>query len=70
MPFEETLLRHQTKPNRDEFGEEDMRRWWRDKDYLTIIPQTILREDLSLEDAVELIYNDVVSSQAGKNSGT
>lgn len=47
-----------------------MRRWWRDKDYLTIIPQTILREDLSLEDAVELIYNDVVSSQAGKNSGT
>lgn len=26
LPFEETLLRHSTKPNRFDFGEEDMRR--------------------------------------------
>jgi predicted kinase len=31
LPFEETLRRHQTKPNRNEFGEEEMRRWWRER---------------------------------------
>ena len=29
LPFEETVLRHNTKPNRADFGEEDMRRWWK-----------------------------------------
>ena len=38
-----------------------MRRWWKEKDYLENIPQTILREDVSLEDAVELIYGDVTA---------
>lgn len=59
LPFEETLFRHSTKPNRDDFGESDMRRWWREKDYLDVIPQTILKKELSLKDAVELIYRDV-----------
>lgn len=36
-----------------------MRRWWREKDFMEIIPQTILKEDVSLEEAVELIYGDV-----------
>ncbi len=56
ISFEETLRRHQTKPNRDEFGEADMRRWWREKDFLEVIPQTVLDEDVRLEEAVELIY--------------
>ena len=59
LSFEETLRRHETKPNRDEFGEADMRRWWKEKDFMEIIPQTILKEDVSLEEAVELIYGDV-----------
>ena len=64
ISFEETLRRHQTKPNRDEFGEADMRRWWKEKDFLEIIPQKILNEDISLEDAVELIYGDVTAGEA------
>lgn len=60
LPFEETLLRHSTKPNRNDFGETEMRRWWIEKDYLSIIPQTILTKELSLENAVELIYHDVM----------
>lgn len=62
LPFEETLLRHSTKPNRDEFGEEDMRRWWQEKDYLSMIQETILHADLSLKDAVEQIYQDVTAN--------
>lgn len=59
ISFEETLRRHQTKPNRDDFGEEEMRRWWQEKDYLKNIAETILGEDVSLEEAVEKIYGDV-----------
>lgn len=62
LPFEETLRRHGTKPNRNEFGETDMRRWWIEKDYLSSIPQTILKKELSLEDAVERIYRDVTGA--------
>ncbi len=61
LPFEETLLRHSTKPNRDDFGEPEMRRWWRGKDCLSIIKETIFDKDLSLEDAVEMIYQEVTS---------
>ena len=59
--FEETLLRHQTKPNRNDFGESDMRRWWREKDYLPMIPETVLTREITLEEAVEQIYQKVTS---------
>lgn len=59
ISFEETLRRHQTKPNRNDFGEEDMRRWWQEKDYLKNITETILGEDITLDGAVEKIYGDV-----------
>lgn len=57
--FEETLRRHSTKPNRNDFGEADVRRWWREKDYLSIITETILTEDMSFDDAVNMIYQEV-----------
>ena len=59
LPFEETLRRHDTKPNRMDFGEIDMLRWWREKDYLSVISEVILTQELSLEQAVEKIYQDV-----------
>lgn len=61
IPFEETLRRHGTKPNRNDFGEEEMRRWWREKDFLDIIEEKVLGEDLSLEETVEMIYQDVIN---------
>lgn len=59
IPFEETLRRHETKPNRHEFGESDMRRWWKEKDFIGIIPEKILTKDIELNEAVELIYQEV-----------
>ena len=61
IPFEETLRRHCTKPNRYDFGEKEMRRWWREKDFLDIIEENVLGEDLSLEEAVEMIYHEVMN---------
>lgn len=59
LTFEETLLRHNTKPNKFDFGEEDMRRWWKEKDFLDMISETILNKNLTLLDTVEMIYNRV-----------
>lgn len=61
IPFEETLKRHRTKPLEKQmsFGEAEMRSWWNEKDYITLIPEKIFTKDISLEQAVELIYQDV-----------
>ncbi len=66
LPFEETLLRNETKPDRLDFGEEDMRRWWRKKDYIGTIPETILKQDVSLKDAVEMLYRHVTADDGNK----
>lgn len=57
LPFEETLQRHATKPNKADFGEQDMRRWWREKDFINIIPERIITKDLSISNTVDMIYN-------------
>lgn len=58
VPFEETLKRHETKPNKDEFGEEAMRRWWIEKDYLGVAGEVTLTGDMSEDEIVEKIYAD------------
>lgn len=60
IPFEETLNRHKQKPNAHEFGEKEMRRWWNEKDLLGIIPERLLGEELSLDEIVDLIYEEVI----------
>ncbi|MCM1992252.1 kinase [Oceanirhabdus seepicola] len=60
IPFEETLNRHQQKPNAHEFGEKEMREWWNEKDLLDIIPEVLLDKELSLNGIVDIIYQDVI----------
>lgn len=60
LSFEETVRRHATKPNRDDFGTADMRRWWRGKDCLEQVQETILNQDVTLKEAVESIYRNVM----------
>lgn len=55
LPFEETLLRHNTKPNKADFGEQDMRRWWKEKDYINIIPERTITQEQSLDETVDII---------------
>lgn len=60
IPFEETLLRHQTKANSHEFGEEEMRRWWREKDYSNVLNECAITREKSIEDIVADICNVVL----------
>jgi predicted kinase len=63
IPFEETLIRHQQKPNVHEFGEKEMRRWWNEKDFLDIISEKHIHKELSLDEIVDMIYLDVIGKQ-------
>ena len=60
LPFEETLRRHETKPNKADFDEQDMRRWWKENDFIHIIPEKILTKNLSVSDTVDMIYNFIL----------
>lgn len=59
LPFEETLLRHQTKSNKDDFGENEMKNWWIERDFISIIPEKVISKNMSVSDTVEMIYKDI-----------
>ena len=60
LPFEETLKRHQTKPNCHEFGEDAMRRWWRENDFSDVLNEVCITAEKNIESIVEDIYNAVL----------
>lgn len=59
LPFEETLKRHQTKPNCNEFGEEEMKRWWREKDFSDVLNEVSITSKKDIESTVNEIYDFV-----------
>ena len=56
IPFEETVRRHQTRSKSNEFGADEMREWWKEKDYLDLIKENIITEDMSKDEIVNEIY--------------
>ena len=61
LPFEETLKRHKTKPNCQEFGENEMRRWWIEKDYSKILDECSITQEKDFDSIVVEIYSKVIS---------
>ena len=61
ISFEETLKRHQTRQKCMEFGEKEMREWWREKDLSTILRETLIGKDLSMEQITDLVCADLNS---------
>lgn len=66
IPFEETLRRHTMRPQRFQFGEADMRSWWKERDLLEFIPEVILTAELSARGTARRIYRDITGEEAGK----
>lgn len=62
LSFEETLIRHNTKNNKNDFGKEQMEKWWNEKDYIIIIPEKNISQDMNLTDTVDLILKDLFNS--------
>lgn len=59
ISFEETLKRHQTKPNCHSFGEREMRRWWREKDFSDVLHECAITDEKNMESIVAEIYRAV-----------
>ena len=59
IPFEETVRRHNLKPNSHEFGEKEMRRWWNEKDFLNLGKEKVITSDYSVTETVNSILKDI-----------
>ena len=57
LSFEETVRRHNTR-NR-EFGEKDMCRWWREKDFSSVLREQAITCEMDTDSIVEKIYSDL-----------
>jgi predicted kinase len=53
--FAETLRRHETKPNANEFGEAEMQRWYLPQDRLAFVEEIVVPETSSLDETVALV---------------
>lgn len=60
LPFDETVIRHNSRPKRMEFGEDSLRDWWNAKDYLEVNGETMLTHDMSQNDVFKLILNQLL----------
>jgi chloramphenicol 3-O phosphotransferase len=67
LPFDETIARHQTKASCNEFGETQMKSWWKEKDYIGIIEEKIITKEIGLDEAVNMIYDEVMNHSLGED---
>jgi hypothetical protein len=58
VPFEQTLVRHATKPIANEVGEPQLRDWYRELDLLPGGVETVIGADSTLRETVERIMLD------------
>ncbi|MFD1535586.1 hypothetical protein [Nonomuraea guangzhouensis] len=58
VSWQETLRRHDTRPQRAQFGPDDMRPWYLEQDVLPDAMETIIDESSTLDDTVRLIVRD------------
>ena len=55
LSFEETVRRHQTRAKQEEFTPADMKRWWKDRDFLGWEEEAFFTDEDSLEAAFDKI---------------
>ena len=55
LSFEETVRRHQTRAKQEEFTPADMKRWWKDRDFLDWEEEVFFTDEDSLEAAFDKI---------------
>ena len=57
VPSDETVKRFQTKSNVS-YTEQDMKRWWNEKDLLGFDNEKIISKDMSADDTVKMILKN------------
>ncbi|MFZ2494990.1 MAG: AAA family ATPase [Candidatus Saccharimonadales bacterium] len=59
ISFEETLRRHETKPNSREFGEDLMREWYTEKDVLGLVNEKVFTDEQTKDQILHTILEDL-----------
>lgn len=59
LDFDETVRRHASKTQAGEYGAELMREWYRERDLVPALHETILGAEVSLDSAVSMMMNAV-----------
>ncbi|WP_183068956.1 AAA family ATPase [Streptomyces sp. gCLA4] len=57
VPFEETVVRHSTRPQAADFSPEEMAEWYRKEDLLTTVPEHVIGAESTLDDTVSQILS-------------
>lgn len=65
IPFEVTLLRHQTRKKLADFGEAEMKSWWHSQDELKVSNEASFLKEDSLDEMVAQVMKDL-QSRRGK----
>lgn len=53
------MIRHSKRDKVNEFGEKEMKSWWKEKDFLGADFEKVIHKDMSLNNVVEMICNDI-----------
>lgn len=59
ISLEETIARHKTKPNKNDFGEAELTAWYTNKDFLDSPNEKIIPETMSIDETVKMIITDI-----------
>jgi predicted kinase len=59
ISLEETLKRHDSKPNAHEFGEKELREWWAEKDYLNVPHEKYISADMNEDQIIAMFVSDM-----------
>lgn len=59
LPFDETVHRHATRPQAQEFTPDEMRSWFAPQDLLPFVDERLITQDASLQDTVNRIWADI-----------
>ena len=57
ISLEETIRRHQTKPNKDDFGEKELRLWYKRNNLLSFVTEHLVHE----QQTVDQIRDNILS---------
>lgn len=68
LSFEETLRRHNASDKRNNFGVDSLRSWWNPRDYLGIENETLLTDDMSKDEVLQIILDKVLKQTRSLNS--
>ena len=63
LSFEETLRRHATKPEAGEFGEAEMRQWWREVDRIPGLEEIVIGPEAGLDSTIDRVLADCAWSR-------